>query len=125
MKREDLTKDDKVYLKGRENWAIRWYFYLNGGLNVLNQFRNLFLGIFALYIAAKFQNLLWLPVMLIPCLPILALMGWYQTHRMAKVQEWLSMRFSTHYAIKQFNYQEEQTKLLQEIKGIIERNGRP
>jgi hypothetical protein len=120
MKYDDLTKDDKVYLKGTENKAIRWYFYLNAGLNVLNQFRNLLIGVFAIYAFMKLDNVLWLPVMLLPCLPVLALLGWYQTHRMAKISEWLALRFSTHFGIKQFNYQEESTKLLQDIKTILE-----
>ncbi len=121
MKYEDLTKDDKKYLKGNENTAIRWYFYLNSGLNVLNQFRNLFLGIFALYVAFKLQNPVWLFVMLIPCLPLLAMLGWYQTHRMAKINEWLGMRFSTHYAIKAFNFQQSQMDLLTEIRDLLEK----
>lgn len=121
MKIQDLQKDDHVYLRGRENFFIRWYSYLNGGLNVLNQFRNLLLGIFALYAFMKLDNILWLPVMLVPCLPILALLGWYQTHRMAKVLEWLGMRFSTHYGIKSFNYQEGQYELLVEIRDLMKK----
>ncbi len=112
---QEIRKDDDLYLNGTENFFIRWYSYLNGGLNVLNQFRNLLLGIFALYAFMELKNILWLPVMLIPCIPVLAILGWYQTHRMAKVLEWLGMRFSTHYALKQFDYNEGQYEMLKEI----------
>lgn len=99
----------------KENWFIRMYFYVMQGLLIVNNFRNLVLGIFGLYVILKFTNPLWLILMFIVSLPILIIIGWYNVHRMAKPIEKISMEKSTHYAIKQYNYQERQTELLQEI----------
>lgn len=103
------------YLKGKENAAIRTYFYINSGLTIMNNFRNLGLGIFALYFALKLTNPLYLILMVIVALPILAVIGYYNVHTMAKVIEWLSVKFSTHYGIKQYTFIEKQTQYLKKI----------
>jgi len=107
------------YFKGKENWGIRMYFYLNAGLNIINQFRNLILGIFALYYTLKLVNPLWLVVMFAVSVPILVAVGYYNVHRMAKVSEWLSTKFSTHYAIKQFELTQKTVKLLESLNKKI------
>lgn len=117
----DLTKDDRIYLTGWHNFAIRTYFYLQQGLNVLNSFRNLFLGIFGLYITLKLGSWWWLVVMFSVSLPILVLAGRYSVHRLNKVQDWLTMRFSTHFGIKQFDNIREQVELLREIRDALEK----
>ncbi len=121
MTPEEKMQEEGRYMKGAENTGIRWYYYLNSGLNVVNQFRNLLLGIFGLYITLKLENPLWLGLMFIVSLPVLILSGWYSTHRIAKVNEWLGMRFSTFYAIKQFNYTQGSYELLKEIKELLEK----
>lgn len=110
---------DAKYLPGFHNRIIRYYFYLNSGLTVLNNFRNLFLGIIALYIALKLDNVGWLIAMFVPCILALTMVGYYAVHRMSKVTEWLNIRFSTHYALKQFNYQQKQFELLGEIRDLL------
>ena len=115
-------KKEQEYLKGRENWLIRMYFYLNSGLTIINNFRNLIMGIFALYFLLKLTNPIWLVVMLLASLPVLVVVGYYNVHRMAKINEWLSMKFSTHYGIKQFTYVEEQVQLLKDIKNKLNGN---
>jgi len=107
------------YLQGKENWFIRMYFYLNSGVGILNNFRNLFLGIFALYFTLKLTNPVWLVVMLIVCVPILILMGHYNVHKVNKISEWLSTKFSTHYGIKTFELTQKQVKLLEEISNKL------
>ncbi len=104
------------YLTGRQNWLIRMYFYLTNGVGVLNEFRNLFLGIFALYFTLKLSNPLWLIGMFAVSIPVLILVGYYNVHKVAKVKEWLSMKFGTHYSIKQYELMEKQVELLEEIK---------
>jgi len=118
----ELNEEDKKYLQGKENRAIRWYFYLENGLNILNDFRNLFLGILAIYIALHLTNPLYMVLMFLPCLILLSIIGWYSVHRLNKMKEWLSMRFSTHYGLKNYNFQEQQVKLLLEIKQLLEKN---
>ncbi len=103
------------YLEGKENWWIRMYFYLNKGVVILNDFRNLGFGIFALYFALKLTNPLYLVLMFAISAPILIIAGWYSVHKVSKVVEWLSTKFSTHYGIKTFELIEEQVKLLKEI----------
>jgi len=107
------------YLKGKENFFIRMYFYLNSGLTIVNNFRNLILGIFALYYTLKLTNPLWLVGMFILSVPVLIVIGNYNVHRMAKVNEWLSMKFSTHFGIKQFEYIEKTPKLLTQIRDSL------
>ncbi len=119
---KDLYEDDEKYLYGKENWLIRAYFYLSNGLNIVNESRNLFLGIIAIYIALKLTNIWWMVGMAIPSIVILTLMGYYTVHRMSKVNEWLSMRFSTHFGIKTFNYNEDNNKLLTEIRDLLKNN---
>lgn len=114
--KEELTSEDEKYLTGKHNKAIRIYFYLERGLEILNAFRNLFLGILAIYIALKLTNVLWMIAMFIPCIIILVGVGWYNVHKLSKLKEWLGMRFSTHYGIRSFNYQQRQCELLEEIK---------
>jgi len=116
-----LSEEDKQFLQGAHNGGIRYYYYLENGLAILNEFRNLFLGILAIYIALKLTNPLLMVAMFIPCLLILTIVGWYNVHKLTKVKEWLGMRFSTYYGIKNFNYQENQVLLLKEIKELLEK----
>ncbi len=118
---EELFKDDSKYLEGKENWLIRVYFYLFNGLNVLNQFRNLGLGIIAVYIALKLTNYWWLVAMTVPSIIILIIVGYYFVHRATKVQEWLGIRFSSHFGMKSFNYQEESYETLVRIEELLKK----
>ena len=103
------------YLQGKENWFIRMYFYLKSGNSLVNDFRNLGIGIFLAYLALKMDNPWLLIAMLVVAVPILIILGYYLTHRISKVMEWLSTKFSTHYGIKTFELMEKQVKLLEEI----------
>ena len=115
----EIRKDDDKYLKGGENWIIRAYFYCSTGLGILNEFRNLFLGILAVYIALKLDNLFLAIGMFAISVVLLTLMGYYTVHKIAKVREWLGMRFSTHFGAKAFNYQAKSYELLQEIRDLL------
>lgn len=112
---ENPQQYDKDYMPGIENKGIRYYFYLNAGLNIVNIFRNLILAILGLYIALHWNNWLLLPLMFIPSVIILTIAGYYTVHRVNKVSEWLSLRFGTHYGIKSFNYQQETVEQLKQI----------
>lgn len=103
------------YLQGKENWLIRMVFYFINGTNFANTFRNIIFGIIGIYAVLKLTNPLWMVAMFLFTIPVLTLLGYYVIHKMNKVNEWLSMRFATHYAIKQFDLNEEQTELLREI----------
>lgn len=118
----ELPQDERTYLHGIENRLIRYWFYLENGLSILNEFRNLFLGIIAIYIALKLTNVLWMVIMFIPSLLILTALGYYSVHRIAKVREWVSMRFSTHYGIRSLDYQKANYELLTEIRDLTKKD---
>ncbi len=118
---EDVAKYDHLFFPGVENHFIRYYFYLNTGLGILNNFRNLFLGIFALYFTLHLTNPLILAALFIIGVIGLAILGYYNVHRMNKTLEWIGMRFSSHYAIRQFNYNSGQYEELKEIKELLKK----
>ncbi len=107
---------DHIYFPGLENRLTRYYYYLNQGLNIINQFRNVILGIVGIYIALHLEAWWLLVAMFIPSAIILTVVGFYVTHRVNKKMEWLSLRFGTHYAMKQFNYQQGIYDTLEEIR---------
>lgn len=119
----DASLYDQKYMHGFENKGIRYYYYLNTGLGILNQFRNLFLGIFGLYVVLHLSNPFLLVLMLIPSVVGLTILGYYNVHTMNKVMEWIGIRFSSHYAIRQFNYHQGTYELLDEIKCILKGYG--
>lgn len=114
-----ISEFDSKYLPGLENRGIRYYYYLNAGLGILNQFRNLFLGIIAIYFTLELHSWWLLIAMFIPSVILLTIVGWYNTHRLAKVTEWLNIRFSTHYARQQFDSIQRQVALLEEIRDLL------
>ncbi len=116
---KELASYDAVYFPGLQNGAIRAYFYLNKGLDILNQFHNLFLGILGLYFVLKLNNPLMMVVIFLLAMPLLALAGWYNTHHMSKVMEWLSIRFGSHYSVRQFDLQQRQCDALEEIRDTL------
>jgi len=120
MDNEIITKEkNEQYMDGFQNRFIRMYFYTSNGLAILNEFRNLFLGIFGLYIALKLGNI-WLAVgLFIGATIVLTVVGWYVIHKVSKVREYIGMKFATHYAIKSFNYQKDQIDLLTEIRDLL------
>ncbi len=111
-----MLENEEKYLKGFRNRIIRYYFYLSNGLDVLNNFRNLFIGILGIYIALKLTNLMWMAVMVIPSFIILTIVGYYFVHHVSKIKEWLGMRFGTHFGIKSFDYQKGSYEALLQIQ---------
>lgn len=103
----------------KEN-LIRAYFYMNNGVSIINDFRNLGLGIFALYFALKLSNPVLLIVMFLIAIPILIIMGYFNVHHISKVRDRLSVKYGTHYGIRQFELIEEQVALLKQIKKLYE-----
>ncbi len=118
---EVLSEEDRRYLNGTQNKLIRFYFYTERGLDILNIFRNLFLGILAIFVALKLTNVFWIAAMIVPSIMILVVVGYYNVHKLSKMKEWLGMRFSTHYGLRAFNYQEDQVKVLKEIRDLLRR----
>lgn len=116
-----LQPDDAKYLKGKENWLIRMYYYLRNGLSMLNDFHNVFLGMITLAITFKITSITFMLAIAIPGTLIFIILGYYNVHRISKMNEWLSMRFSTHYSIKSFNFTQGQYELLTEIRDLLKK----
>lgn len=118
---EDLEEE---YWNGSKNFFIRIYFYCLRGSDVVNNFRNTIIMIGLIYIALKLNNLWILPLIFIPSLFFLCVAGWYQTHHMGKVIDWLNVRYSTHYSKYSYELMENQLKklgeILEEIKNLKE-----
>ncbi len=116
---ENPQQHDAVFMPGIVNRLIRYWFYLNAGLNIVNNFRNLILAILGIYIALHLTDWWMLPAMFIPSVLILTIMGYYVVHKVNKVSEWLGVRFSSHYGLRQYNFTQEQNELLKEIRDLL------
>jgi len=104
-----MTEDPKSheYWNGPKNKAIRYWFYVNRGMGLVDQFKNLVLCIAALYFALKLNNPLFLVGMFVVSLPIVGVAGYIQVHHLGKILDWLNIRFSTHYSIETFEIQKD------------------
>lgn len=103
------------YWNGWQNKIIRYWFYLNRGIDIFNQFKYLFALIFGVYFTLKLNNAWWILGMTGTSLPILMVFGYLQTHKIGKVNDWLTVKFSTHYANYNFDLLE---GILEELKQI-------
>lgn len=121
MNEDTLFKDDKKYLEGAQNWLIRYYYYLSNGLVELNGFRNLFLGILTIYITFKLQSYWWAVGIFAVSIFILTIVGYFTIHKVSKVRDWLSVRFSSYFGMKSINYVEENYKLMVEIRDLLKK----
>lgn len=104
------------YDKGLWNRLVRAWYYLMEGLNLVNQFKYVALGIFGLYVALKFTNYLYLGVLFLVTLPILIAAGWIYVNRMAKNLSLTSMMKSSFFGRYNIDLAEEQVRLLKEIR---------
>jgi uncharacterized protein YacL len=111
-----MTKDEsKTYWDGTLNKAVRYNFYVQRGLAMLNEMRYLILSIMATYALLKLNNPWIMVVMFIVALPILGLLGWMYTFKMAKTMDFLNVKFSTHFSKYSIEMQERQVKSLESI----------
>lgn len=117
-----ITPEDRdTYMNGFHNRLIRYYYYLQSGLDVLSQFRNLFIAIAAVYVTLKLDGIgLAIGMFFVSCI-VLTAFGYYKVHHLAKIQEFVAMKFSTHFSIQTFNYQKDQTELLKKILEELEK----
>lgn len=93
--REEYTK---TYDQGALNHGVRAWFYLQKGLDLLNQFKYLLGGILAVYYTLKLDSYWILLAIFAVSIPILGVAGWFYTHKMAKALEWTGMVFSSYFA---------------------------
>lgn len=111
-----LGGPQEKYYEGRKNQIIRYYYYLNTGLQLVNEWKYIGAFIFALYYTLKLTNPVFLAVMLIIIAPILAVMGWVKVNHIAKVTDWLTVELGTYWSRRGYELQEDIIKTLKEIR---------
>lgn len=119
----------KTYDKGLFNHLVRAWFYLKAGLNLVNDFKYLVAGIIALYYTLKLDSVSWLAILFVVSLPVLVVIGWFYTHKMAKALEWTGMIFSSYFARyntdmaeKNVESMSKSAESLEKIERILEEN---
>ena len=114
---EDLQKQidslGQKYWEGRENYFIRYWTYLDRGLEVFNKFKY-YIG-FPIAVAAIFpfmkDHMIWVIGLTIIGLPVLIIVGRYQLHKVAKTTEYVNAISGTIFQFKGFELGIEQVKL--------------
>ena len=125
MSQEQIrTEYTKTYDKGLLNHGVRAWFYLQRGLDLVNQFKYLAAGIFALYYTLKLEDYRLMVLLFIVAIPVLTFAGWVHTHKMAKALEWTNMVFSSYFARYNVDLAEEQNNLLKDILHELQKQGK-
>lgn len=127
MKQEDMQNEyRRTYDSGVLNHGVRAWFYLNRGLDLVNQFKYLGAGIFALYYTLKLDSYWYLIIIFSVSIPLLTFAGWFYTFKMAKALEWTNMIFSSYFGRYSIDLTEKNTEnttrqvqLLEEIKNLL------
>jgi hypothetical protein len=109
---EQLNK----YFAGLKNKSIRYYFYMQRGLGLLNEMRYLIMAIFGVYLTFKMSNPMIMVIMFIVSIPILCILGYISVIHMGKVMDYLQIKFSTVWGKYGYELQEEIIKQLKDIK---------
>lgn len=111
----------REYDKGLWNRLVRSWYYLMEGLNLVNQFKYVVLGIFGLYVALKFTNYIYLVLLFVTTLPLLVIAGWVYVNKMARNLSLTSMLKSSYFGRYNIDLAEETVSLLTEIRDTIKR----
>jgi hypothetical protein len=110
---------DLKYWNGSKNKFIRYYFYVQRGLMLINEMRYLIMAILAIYAILKFSNFWLMPLMFFISLPVLGVLGYISVHHMSKVTDYLAVHFGTHFSKYSVELQE---KTLLEIEKLVRIN---
>lgn len=113
----------KNYWDGHRNKLIRYYFYIQKGLALLNEFRYLIMAVMATYALLKLDNPWMMPLMFAGSIPILLILGYISVHYMSTVMDFLGIQFGTHFGRRSVELQEETLAVLKELQK--EKNGNP
>jgi hypothetical protein len=132
MKAEEIRSEyTKTYDQGILNHGVRAWFYLQKGLNLINEFKYLVAGILALYYTLQFDSYWILIGIFVVSIPVLTFIGWFHTHKMSKAMEWTAMVFSSYFARynvdlneKTADHTEKNTKLLEAILHELQNKGK-
>ena len=117
MKEKLLEK--KEYWNGAKNKSIRYYFYVTKGLDLHNPARYYVLLVLLAYKFLEVDFILLIPIIFIFGLIYLGIAGWLDVHHMAKVVEFLGIKYSTHFSKRNYEIQEEILSELQKLNKKI------
>ncbi len=116
----------KTYDKGVLNHGVRAWFYLQRGLQLLNEFKYLVAGILTVYYMLKLDSYALLLTIFAVSIPVLTFVGWFYTFKMAKALEWTNMMFSSYFGRYSMDLNEKTAEntvktaeLLTEIRDLI------
>ena len=109
------------YWEGKENIFVRYWVYLNRGLDMITQARYLILGILGLYAVLKFTNPIWMAVMFFISLPILIIIGRWQLYKVSKTQEFITNTKGTVLGYTGYNMQVRTIELLEQISKKLDK----
>lgn len=116
-----VSDNEKEMLGGRKNALIRWYFYSQRGLTIINELRYIIIGIFGVYYFTRMDNPLFLLLMFIIAIPLLVMIGWFAVHHMAVVLEFLGVRYTTAFGRYSYELQEKILENLQKQTAALEK----
>lgn len=123
FKQMNRDVEAKTYWEGKENKVIRLWVYTLRGLNMVNEFKYLILGLIAIYVALKLTSPFWIAIIGLSCIPVLIIIGRWELRKAAKVEQWVSTEYGSVLKYQDFNIKVKQTELLEEIlKELMEAN---
>lgn len=122
IKYDELNRPEvkEMYFSGFKNQAIRVYYYLKQGLDLMNDFKYLVAGILAIYVVLQLDSYKLMLLMGAVSLPILITIGYYWTHKAQKTIEYFNLKFTTHFGQYNIRLQEEQLKTLERLNKSLE-----
>lgn|SRR3990167_1107082 len=108
------------YQWGLKNNLVRFYYYLQKGLELLNEFKYLGAAIIGLYIVLKLKAGWQMVGMAVVAIPILTAVGYWWVHRAQKSVEYFNLKFASHFSQYTLKIQERQIHLLEEAVKRLE-----
>jgi len=108
------------YLEGKKNKVIKHYFYVQKGLELVNEFKYVIAGIIAIYFALELENPLLIVLIFITAIPSLMLLGWIWVNFAVKTMEWVNIEYATYWTRYNYSLQEKQLDAINKLTKAIE-----
>ena len=106
--------------KGLKRELVKYYFYTQQGLTLLNEFRYLVMGIFAMYFSLRLDNIWLIPIMFIVAVPLLMFFGWLSINHIQKIIDYFHIKRATTYGKYGYELNEKQLEALTKIVKLLE-----
>jgi hypothetical protein len=112
---------EKRYYQGWINMVIRLYYYLQEGLNQVNQWKYILAGVLAFAYLVKIESYVIIGLIFLALVPIFVLIGYLWIVRGKKSTEYFTTKYTSPFGMYGFQLQERQTKLLEEISKKLDK----